>query len=305
MKLPLTAIRPALVNRLYRGAFRSGHGRERSGLRQGISRALFYLAEAAKFPPGSKLEVDLAVRGQPTTLRLNPWNRQLCPLYFARYAEGYETTVARSIAAFLPDDGVFVDIGSNWGYFPLLFASREAFTGKILAFEPVPSTYADLADLVEQAGLGPWIETRQAAVGREDGAVAMSVPRHSGLAKIDEGGGGVDVPLVRFDSLGLERVDVVKIDVEGHELAVFEGASETLRRLGPVLVFESGVGERKGAQPPLEFLEHLGYRLHRPELVDGDIVFHPFSASERPGMEKYFNVVAWPESRGGVEVLRD
>ncbi len=296
MKLPVTAVRPAPVNRLYRGAFRSGHGRKRGGLRQGISRMLFYLAEAAKFPPDSKLEVDLPVRGRPTTLRLNPWNRQFAPLYFAQYAEGYETTVARSLAAFLPDDGVFVDIGSNWGYFPLLFASREAFSGRVLAFEPVPATYADLADLVEQAGLGRWVEPRQAALGREDGVATMRVPRHSGLAKIDEGGGDVSVPLLRLDSLGLERVDVIKVDVEGHELAVFEGAAETLRRLGPVLVFESGVGERKTAQPPLEFLEGLGYRLQRPELTDGGIAFHPFAASERPGMEKYFNVVAWPKS---------
>lgn len=304
MKLPLAAVRPALVNRLYRGAFRSGHGRKHGGLSQGICRVLFYLVEAVKLPGGSKLEVDLDVRGRPVTLRLNPWNRQFAPLYFARYAEGYEATVARSLAAFLPDDGVLVDIGSNWGYFPLLFASRESFRGRILAFEPVPSTYADLADLVEQAGLGPWIETRQAAVGKEDGAVAMTVPRHSGLAKIDEGKGGVSVPVVRFDSLGLERVDVVKIDVEGHELAVFEGMVETLRRLGPVLVFESGVGERKKAQPPLEFLESVGYRLHQPVLVDGDIVFQPFAASERPGMEKYFNVVASPESRGELRAAR-
>ncbi len=297
MKLPLTAVRPALVNRLYRGAFRTGHGRKKGGVRQALSRPLFYLVEALKVPAPSRLEVDLVVRGRPVTLSLSPWNRQLAPLYFARDLEGYETLVARSIDALLPDEGVFLDIGSNWGYFPLLFASRETFTGRILAFEPVPSSYADLVEVVRQAGLESWIETRRAAVGKGGGEIRMSVPRHSGLAKIDASGEGVSAPLIEIDSLGLDRIDVVKIDVEGHERAVFEGAVETLRRLGPALVFESGVGERQRAQPPIEFLESVGYRLHRPEIVAGEVVFQPFRAEDRPRMEKYFNVVAWPETR--------
>lgn len=296
MKLPLRSVRPAFVNRLYRGAFRSGHGRERGGLRQAACRALFYPVEALRFPPGSKLEVDLLVRGREVTLRLDPWNRQFSPLYFSRYGEGYETTVARSIASLLPDDGVFLDVGSNWGYFPLLFASRETFGGRILAFEPVPATFADLAEVIGQAGLEPWVEIRQSAVGAEEGEVSMHVPRHSGLARMDSHGSGVKVPVVRIDSLNLERADVIKVDVEGHELAVFEGARDTLRRLGPAIVFESGVGREDRWLPPLAFLEGMGYRLHRPEISGEGIALHPFAASERAGMERYFNVVAtrWP-----------
>lgn len=297
MKLPLTDVRPALVNRLYRAAFRSGHGRQSGGLRQGLARPLFYLLESLRLPRDARLEIDLPVRGVAKTLRLNAYNRQFNPLYFAQYADGYEVTVARSLAALLPDDGVMLDIGSNWGYFPLLLASRESFHGRILAFEPVPSTYADLTDLVAQAGLGEWIETHQAAIGNTDGTVTMSVPRHSGLARIDPRGQGTTVPLQRLDSLALDRLDVVKIDVEGHELAVFEGAVETLRRLGPALVFESGVGARQKAQPPIEYLESIGYRLHRPEIEGDRLLFHPFRAADRPGMQKYFNIVASPEGR--------
>ena len=89
----------------------------------------------------------------------------------------------------------------------------------------------------------------------------------------------------------------MKIDVEGHELAVFEGATETLRRLGPALVFESGVGARQKAQPPIEYLESIGYRLHRPEVTGEKVVFHPFRAADRPTMQKYFNIVACPADR--------
>lgn len=297
MKLPITEVRPALINRLYRAAFRSGHGRRRGGVRQALARPLFYLCEARRWPRGAKLEVDLEVRGRPVTLRLNAFNRQFNPLYFSAYAAGYEVTVARSLEALLPDDGVMLDIGSNWGYFPLLLASRDSFRGKIIAFEPVPSTFQDLVEVVNQAGIGEWVEVRQAAVGKVDGEVRMSVPRHSGLARIDSSGKGLPVPLVRLDSLPFDRIDVIKVDVEGHELGVFQGAEEILRKLGPALVFESGVGERAKAQPPLEYLESIGYRLHRPEVTEEGIRFLPFAAADRPAMKKYFNVVALPEER--------
>lgn len=297
MKLPISAVRLPLVNRLYRAAFRSGHGGEGSGFTQALARPLFYLLESLRLPRDAKLEVDLTVRGVAKTLRLNAYNRQFNPLYFAKYAEGYEVTVARSLAALLPDDGVMLDIGANWGYFPLLMASRESFSGKILAFEPVPTTHADLVDVIEQAGLREWIEPMACAIGEANSTLAMRVPRHSGLARFDEKG-DTRVEVKSLDSLNLSRIDVIKIDVEGHELGVFKGAVETLRRLGPALIFESGVGERAKAQPPLEYLESVGYRLHRPE-VDGErIEFHPFKAAERPEMKKYFNVVAWPEGRG-------
>lgn len=296
MKLPISDVRLPLVNRLYRAAFRSGHGGGGSGIRQGLARPLFYLLESLRLPRDARLEVDLTVRGVAKTLRLNAYNRQFNPLYFAKYAGGYEVTVARSLAALLPDDGVMLDLGANWGYFPLLLASRESFLGKILAFEPVPSTHADIVEVITQAGLEEWVETRACAIGERDGTLAMRVPRHSGLARFDETG-DTKVEVRSLDSLHLSRIDVIKIDVEGHELGVFKGAVETLRRLGPALIFESGVGERAKAQPPLEYLESIGYRLHRPE-VDGErIEFHPFTASERPEMKKYFNVVAWPADR--------
>lgn len=296
MKLPISDVRMPLVNRLYRAAFRSGHGGAGSGIRQALARPLFYLLESLRLPRDARLEVDLTVRGVAKTLRLNAYNRQFNPLYFAKYAEGYEVTVARSLAALLPDDGVMLDVGSNWGYFPLLMASRPSFSGKILAFEPVPSTHADLVEVITQAGLEEWVETLACAIGETDGTLAMRVPRHSGLARFDEKG-DTKVEVRRLDSLHLSRIDVIKIDVEGHELGVFKGAEETLRRLGPVLIFESGVGERVNDLPPIEYLESIGYRLHRPEITGDRIEFHPFLASERLSLKKYFNIVAWPAER--------
>ncbi len=302
MKLDISAVRPALVNRAYRNAFRSGHGGAAGPVRQLFARLAFYGLEALR-PPLGRLEVDLMVRGRPATLRLNPYNRQFSPLYFSIFADGYEVAVARSIARHLPDDGVFADVGSNWGYFPLLVASRSSFGGRIHAFEPIPSTYADLADIVAQAGLDPWIEPHHAAVGAGEGTVKMKLPRHSGLAAIDESGGGIEVPLVSLDSFAWDRLDVLKVDVEGFEGAVFEGARETLARCRPVVVFEDGVADAERCAGTLGYLEGLGYRLHEP--VDpaeaargtGHLECRPFASEKRSELPSYLNVVAIPEER--------
>lgn len=298
MKLPLVEVRLPLLNRCYKGTSRSGHGRKTRGFKQAISRLVFYSLEFTGLGGGRPLEVDLIVRGKPVTLRLNPFNRQFSPFYFHAFKDGYEVTVARSIQHFLPNDGVFVDVGSNWGYFPLLFASQENFRGKIFAFEPVPSTYRDLRSVIEQAGLEDRVESHEMAVGAEEGTVTMNLPRHSGLASIDTGGtGAFKVSVGTLDSFQWEHVDVIKVDVEGFEQAVFEGAAETLKRCRPMVVFENGVGEGEDNIRPLTFLEGLGYQLHFPS-IRGDLVeFEAFRAKDRGALPDYFNVVAVHSSR--------
>ena len=298
MKLPLIEVRLPLLNRCYKGTSRSGHGRKTRGLKKAINRLLFYTLEFTKLGGAQPLEVDLTVRGRPVTLKLNPFNRQFSPFYFHAFKDGYEVTVARSIRHFLPSDGVFVDVGSNWGYFPLLLASQEVFHGNIFAFEPVPSTYKDLRSVIEQAGLRDWVQSFEMAVGAEGGAVTMNLPRHSGLASIDaEGAGKFKVSVTTLDSFQWERVDVIKVDVEGFEVAVFEGAVETLKRCRPMVVFENGVGEGEDTINPLTFLEGQGYQLHFPS-IKGDLVeFEAFRANDRAGLPGYFNVVAVHSSK--------
>ncbi len=300
MKLPLIEVRLPLLNRCYRGTSRSGHGRKTRGIKQAISRLLFYTLEFTRLGGSRQLEVDLTVRGRPVTLRLNPFNRQFSPFYFHAFKDGYEVTVARSIRHFLPNDGVFVDVGSNWGYFPLLFASQEDFRGKIFAFEPVPSTYEDLRSVIEQAGLGDMVQPYEMAVGAAEGSVTMNLPRHSGLASIDTGGAGAfKVSVTTLDSFEWERVDVIKVDVEGFEVAVFEGAVATLKRCRPMVVFENGLGEGEDNIRPLTFLEAQGYQLHFPS-IKGDLVeFEAFRAKDRAGLPDYFNVVAVHSTRIG------
>jgi len=297
MKLPVKSIHLPILAKAYRGGFKAGHGGGNNAFRQLLSRGLFYFCETTGCCTRQALEVTLDVRGKDVTLQLDPRNRQFSSLYFSKYENGYETLVARSIDFFLPDDGTFADLGSNWGYFPLLIASRRNFIGRIHAFEPMPDTFLDLQQVIEQSGIEKWVSPHCLAVGSESGSVKMRKTRHSGLAHISRDGAGIDVQLTTIDSFNWDRLDVMKVDVEGHELAAFQGSEKTLESCQPVIIFENGIDDGKDSLEPVRYLEERAYHCFRPDCDEGTLHFHAFSSSNRDTQPAYLNIVALPESR--------
>ncbi len=132
-------------------------------------------------------------------------------------------------------DTVFVDVGANIGYFTLLAGSKihAGGSGRVIAVEPNPECCA----LIERNLVINWsmcdIALHKVAVGAEKGEVWLASPAdRAANAHLSSGGGEENgerkfrVPLAPLDALvpdGL-KVDILKIDVEGHELSVFHGA---------------------------------------------------------------------------------
>src|ERR1700733_4301489 len=61
---------------------------------------------------------------------------------------GHEPELAHLIDLLVPDDGVFLDVGSNFGYFSIYLGTRPKFRGHIHAFEPIAGSFAGLRDMV-------------------------------------------------------------------------------------------------------------------------------------------------------------
>ena len=250
----------------YRKAFRSGSGSQVSSGTRFVNRMLYYLTDTLSKSPAMG-EFTLKVGSAERQIRFNARNRQFSSLYFEKYNAGYELDVTAAIVQYLPENGVFYDIGSNWGYFSMLVATLEKFGGKVHAFEPWPSSYSDLTSTVDQAALDSVITCHNLALSDKSGEAIMQSGRHSGLAHLVDSGTGPSVALSVLDQMEIEPPDLMKIDAEGAELSILRGGAETIVRSRPFIVFENSYQDQDlAALEVLGYLESIDYRLFVPML---------------------------------------
>jgi FkbM family methyltransferase len=175
--------------------------------------------------------------------------------------------------AFLAAGGTAIDVGANLGQWTLPFARAVGPTGRVLALEPAPRNAASLAKTLAANALRH-AEIVACALGDRDGAADFAMPlvtssrSDTGTARVGPAFGGdeaLSVAVRRLDTLiaerGFDRIDLVKIDVEGHERPVLDGAAAALARFRPALVIETG-HEAEGDRAAIhDRLAGLGYRM--------------------------------------------
>jgi FkbM family methyltransferase len=127
-----------------------------------------------------------------------------------------------------------VDVGANIGYYALLFSSVVGPAGKVTCLEPDPENLVELRHNLALNGLSN-VSLLPIAAGSRDSVVSM---RRGLNARVVAEGGNLSVDVKRLDSLGLERVDLIKLDVEGYECDVLEGARKLLEKHRPSLFVE-------------------------------------------------------------------
>jgi FkbM family methyltransferase len=156
--------------------------------------------------------------------------------------EPQETLVVRST---LGPGLTFVDVGANWGYFTLLAAALVGPTGHVVGIEPDPRLLLRLRRNVDANRL-TWVRVLDVAVAEAEATVSLrgysARSENFGVSRVVAGAlAGPDVFQVRARALddvlrGFERVDLVKIDVEGGEAGALAGmrrllAARVVRRL--------------------------------------------------------------------------
>ncbi|WP_343669737.1 FkbM family methyltransferase [Paraburkholderia heleia] len=166
--------------------------------------------------------------------------------YAEQMGDEFEPDVVSLLALMCDGGSQVLDIGANIGCTALAL-SQIVGSGKVVAVEPVPRTFALLT---KNVGAAPNITCQNFAFGSLTGVLPMqaSETNLSGAFIANEFHTGrvghftVDVPVRTVDeaflSLGLERLDFIKIDVEGFELDVLGGATEILRKYKPRVVLE-------------------------------------------------------------------
>ncbi|WP_287963479.1 FkbM family methyltransferase [Alcanivorax sp.] len=148
-----------------------------------------------------------------------------------------------------PED-LFIDIGANVGSYTILACSAVGARG--IAFEPVPSTYNRLLENMRLNHLDGQVKCLNEAVGNQKGIIAFTsdgdTTNHA-LSTEEQCDNVVNVNVTSLDvALNGESPALMKIDVEGFETPVIEGAQETLKKqsLHSVIMELNGSGERYG-----------------------------------------------------------
>jgi FkbM family methyltransferase len=211
----------------------------------------------------------------------------------------YERPTSDLISALAGQGSTVVDVGANIGFFSLLASQCVGPAGRVLAFEPVPSTCGQLRANLQLNRVGN-VKAYDLALANAGGTVTMheGPSRNKGLSSMRAIEGATETRLVQaaaFDDLDLgdARIGLIKIDVEGAEQLVLEGMMRTLAKHRPYLIVE--VTERflaafgHSGLSLCALLEPLGYRTY--EITDDGPEPLPESS---PGWPRQFNALFSP-----------
>ncbi len=155
---------------------------------------------------------------------------------------------------------IAIDAGANVGSYTRLLAETYS---RVYSFEPSPDTFACLERNVYEWGHYPKVRLYNAAVGDVRSYVSMgrSFGRLSITSRVKGSG---SIPAIPLDSLGLQNVGFLKLDVEGFELKALIGATHLLRESRPYVFMEVKPAEEEVSDNPYAAENHLlalGYEM--------------------------------------------
>lgn len=208
------------------------------------------------------------------SIQIRSTNSQFHSIYFPQYKDGYELEVTKAIKILMPENGTFLDIGSNWGHHSISTAISK--NAKVISFEPNPLVFNDLEKIVKELDLQN-ITCLNLALGNENMDLLLSQENFdSGTVSINSSDRFIRLPEKFFQKITFQKpikyqieqktldsvikntnIDLLKVDVEGFELNCLKGASNIISAQLPdiiIEVFEETYDECA------RFLRDFGYR---------------------------------------------
>jgi len=181
------------------------------------------------------------------------------------------------ILQFVPEGGTVIEVGANIGAHTVAIARTAGPRGRVHAYEPQPVIFQNLCANLALNNL-----TNVYAYNKGCGAERsrMTIPDINYAVEGNYGGIAIDalpadlsgqaVDIEPLDELDLTRLDLLKIDAEGMETEILQGAAETVAEFTPILYVENDRVEKSEAL--ITLIQSFGYRLwwHTPALFNPD-----------------------------------
>jgi FkbM family methyltransferase len=218
----------------------------------------------------------------------------------------FENVESGFVEGFLKPGMVVLDIGAHHGYYTLLASQKVGPLGRVIAFEPSPRERRNLKQHLRMNGCTN-VQVEELALGETEGRAELYVVkgRETGCnslrpPQVRQSTEATEVGVARLDDYvrqhDLQRVDFMKMDVEGAELSVLKGATEFLERKSRPVIFCEVQDMRTrawgyAAREIVDFLRQRGFRWYVPS-AGGAPQPLPLDQMEYDG-----NFVAVPEEK--------
>ncbi|HXA78385.1 MAG TPA: FkbM family methyltransferase [Candidatus Acidoferrales bacterium] len=194
--------------------------------------------------------------------------------FLAYYTGEYDTRNIRSVLRLVEPHWIILDVGANIGFWSIPLARALKESGRLHCFEPVPSNFRLLTANVERNCTATTVHVHQLGLSNRSGTVQISLREdfaggsETGNAAIVIDGDDSRFQSVQaevrplddvFESLALNGLDFMKVDIEGHEHKFLAGAAQTIARFRPILFMEINdhYYERQGLDPTALFHDWL------------------------------------------------
>jgi FkbM family methyltransferase len=189
----------------------------------------------------------------------------------AYYTGDYETRSIETAIKLIHPDSVILDVGANVGFWTVPLARALGAGGRLHAFEPVPANFARLGENVRRNNLEAIVRLHHQGLSDRKANVPISL-REDFQNGAETGNAAIVIdsddsrftctnvevtPLdgETFRSLGIDHVDFIKLDIEGHEDKFLAGATVVFERFRPILFMEINEAyyARRGIDPSQVF----------------------------------------------------
>jgi FkbM family methyltransferase len=214
------------------------------------------------------IDCDMEVTRNGLTWLLNPSDFTQCEFFWTGLLDTWDMY---HVVRLLKPGSVIFDIGANFGYYSILACAQLEGRCQCYAFEPNAPSFARLTKNIELNGLGEQIKASSKALSDTVGTGWMvEHVGNSGDARVSTVGGARPISLTSLDDFcithGVDRIDFVKIDVQGYEEKVLLGGKNMLTQLRPPILIEMDppVLRAQGCSENriVETLVSYGYRLY-------------------------------------------
>lgn len=169
---------------------------------------------------------------------------------------------------FMKRGDVVIDGGANQGVFTTSFGCYVGPEGRVIGIEPMAYAVERVRANACLNGIEGWVDVVQAGLSDSAGMATLDLTRGVGAASITNDYSGqetIEIETVTIDMLvnkhGLDRVDFIKLDIEGAELKALHGAAKTLEQFHPTLCLEISIGSGSDTEEAAHYhLLELGYQ---------------------------------------------